>query len=91
MAGDGALSVHEIAAILGKPVITLPAGLVSAALGAARLLGKGRYGPEQVKFLRYRPVLSNTRLKQDFGYRPQKTSEETFRFYVQHARARGDL
>lgn len=91
MAGDGALSVHEIAAILGKPVLTLPAGLVSTALRAARLLGKGRYGPEQVKFLRYRPVLSNMRLKQEFGYRPQKTSEETFRFYVQHARARGDL
>ena len=91
MAGDGALTVREIAAILGKPVLTLPAGLVKAALWAARRLGIGRYGPEQVNFLRYRPVLSNRRLKEEFGYRPRKTSEETFRFYVEHARARGEL
>ncbi|MCO5155444.1 MAG: SDR family oxidoreductase [Aquamicrobium sp.] len=91
MAGDGALTVREIAAILGKPVRTLPAGLIKAALWVARRLGIGRYGPEQVNFLRYRPVLSNRRLKEEFGYRPQKTSEETFRFYVGHARARGEL
>ncbi len=91
MAGDGALTVAEIAAILGKPVLALPAGLVRAALWAGRRLGIGRYGPEQVDFLRYRPVLSNRRLKHEFGYSPQKTSEETFRFYVGHARERGDL
>lgn len=91
MAGDGALTVAEIAAILGKPVRTLPAGLVKAALWVARRLGIGRYGPEQVNFLRYRPVLSNRRLKEEFGYRPRKTSEETFLFYAGHARARGEL
>lgn len=91
MAGDGALTVHEIAEVLGKPVRALPAGLVRAALRAARLLRIGRYGPEQVDFLRYRPVLSNERLKEEFGFRPRKTSWETFRFYVEHARARGDL
>ena len=91
MAGDGALTVAEIAAILGKKVLPLPAGLVRAALWTGRRLGIGRYGPEQVDFLRYRPVLSNRRLKAEFGYRPQKTSEQTFRFYVEHARARGDL
>jgi UDP-glucose 4-epimerase len=91
MAGDGALTVAEIAAILGKPVLALPAGLVKAALWMGRRLGVGRYGPEQVNFLRYRPVLSNRRLKHEFGYRPQKTSEETFRFYVGHARERGEL
>ncbi|HEX6194366.1 MAG TPA: SDR family oxidoreductase [Jiangellaceae bacterium] len=91
MAGDGALTVYEIADVLGKPVRALPAGLVRAALQAGRLLRLGRYGPEQVNFLRYRPVLSNKRLKEEFGYLPRKTSSETFRFYVQHARARGDL
>lgn len=91
MAGEGALTVRQIAAILGKPVLALPAGLVRAALGIAHRLGIGRYGPEQVNFLRYRPVLCNRRLEQEFGYRPKKTSEETFRFYVEHARARGRL
>ncbi len=91
MAGDGALTVYEIAAILGKPVRALPAWLIIAALWCGRRLGVGRYGPEQVDFLRYRPVLSNRRLKEEFGYTPQKTSEQTFRYYVEHARARGAL
>lgn len=91
MAGDGALTVHQLAAILGKPVQALPAGLIKTALWLGRRLGIGRYGPEQVNFLRYRPVLSNRRLKEEFGYQPQKTSEQVFRFYVDHARARGEL
>jgi len=91
LAGDGALTVREIAAILGKPVLALPANGIRAALWLGRRFGIGRYGPEQVDFLRYRPVLSNRRLKEQFGYRPRKTSEETFRFYVAHARARGAL
>ena len=40
------------------------------------------YGPEQVIFLKHRPVLSNHKLKADFGYTPQKTSEEVFKFYL---------
>jgi UDP-glucose 4-epimerase len=91
MAGDGALTVRQIAAILEKPVRTLPAWLIKTVLWCGRRLGIGRYGPEQVNFLRYRPVLSNRRLKEEFGYQPEKTSEQTFRFYVQHARARGEL
>jgi UDP-glucose 4-epimerase len=91
MAGDGALTVHQIGEVLDKPVRQLPAWLVRAVLRAGRLLRVGRYGPEQVNFLRYRPVLSNERLKTEFGYVPRKTSSETFGFYVEHARARGDL
>jgi len=40
------------------------------------------YGPEQVVFLKYRPVLSNQKLKNEFGYTPLKTSEDVFRFYL---------
>jgi len=41
------------------------------------------YGPEQVIFLKYRPVLSNQKLKKEFGYTPLKTSEDVFRFYLE--------
>lgn len=85
MAGDGALSIDEMAALLRKPVRRLPAWLLQAALAVANPLGLTRYGPEQVNFLRYRPVLSNRRLKEEFGYRPAKTSEDTFRFFARHA------
>lgn len=78
VAGDGALTVDDLAARLGKPVLRLPAALLKGALALARPLGLSRYGPEQVRFLQYRPVLDNTRLKETFGYRPEKTSAEAF-------------
>jgi UDP-glucose 4-epimerase len=91
LAGDGRLTIHEIAAILGKPQLTIPGVVLEGVLGLARLLRVGRHGPEQVDFLRYRPVLSNRRLQEEFGYRPEKSTAEAFRFYVERARARGAL
>ena len=87
VAGDGALGVREIAARLGKRCVVLPAWLLRAALAVLKPLGLTQYGPEQVNFLRYRPVLDNRRLKEVFGYVPQKTSAEVFEFYLA-ARAR---
>ena len=87
VAGDGALSIHEIAARLGKRCVVLPAWLLQSALALLKPLGLTQYGPEQVNFLRYRPVLSNRRLKEVFGYVPKKTSAEVFEFYLA-ARAR---
>ena len=52
-------------------------------LGALAL---GQVGPEQVAFLRYRPVLSNRRLKEEMGYVPQRTTAEVLEGF---ARARG--
>jgi UDP-glucose 4-epimerase len=91
LAGDGALPIRQIAAMLEKPVVNLPPWLLHHALRIGRKLGVSRYGPEQMDFLRYRPVLSNRRLKEEFGYTPVKTSEQTFLFYLAHARARGDV
>ncbi len=82
VAGSGRLTVHELADRLGKPTITIPAWALKAGLGLARMLGVGRYGPEQVDFLRYRPVLSNRRLIEEFGYTPQKTTAEVFEVWV---------
>jgi UDP-glucose 4-epimerase len=87
VAGDGALGLREIAARLGKRCVVLPAWLLRSALALAKPLGLTQYGPEQVNFLRYRPVLDNRRLKEAFGYVPQKTSAEVFEFYLA-ARAR---
>ena len=37
---------------------------------------------QQLDFLRYRPVLLNTRLKNEFGYTPKRTSEQVFELYL---------
>ncbi|MBE7419602.1 MAG: SDR family oxidoreductase [Ideonella sp.] len=81
VAGDGALSIHQIAARMGKRCRVLPPALLLAALWLGRRLGLTPYGPEQLRFLRYRPVLDNRRLKEVFGYRPRKTSAEVFDFW----------
>lgn len=88
VAGNGRLTIRQIARRLGRPVVPIPAGLLAAGLQLARWLRLGRYGPEQVDFLRYRPVLSNRRLQEEFGYRPAKTSAEAFDTWVEGARAR---
>ncbi|MFZ5587982.1 MAG: SDR family oxidoreductase [Thermodesulfobacteriota bacterium] len=83
LAGDGALPMRRIAAILKKPYLPLPAWLLKSALWLLSRLGLTAYGPEQVNFLRYRPVLSNRRLKEEFGYIPQKTSREVFGYFLE--------
>jgi UDP-glucose 4-epimerase len=81
VAGDGALGMTELASRLGKPVVHLPVWILKTALGIAKPLGLSRYGPEQVRFLQYRPVLANDALKSEFGYVPEKTSAETFELW----------
>jgi UDP-glucose 4-epimerase len=81
VAGDGALSIDEIARELGKPCIKIPAVLLQLALAILKPLGLTQYGPEQLDFLRYRPVLLNTRLKTVFGYTPTYTSAQVFALY----------
>lgn len=79
VAGDGWLTPAELAAIMGKPLRALPAWLLRAALAVAHPLRLSRYGPEQVRFLQFRPVLDNAALKARFGYVPCLTSEQAFR------------
>lgn len=81
VAGDGKLSIFEIAERLGKRCRVLPAGLIQAALWVLKKLNLTQYGPEQIDFLRYRPVLLNTRLKEEFGYVPKLTSAQVFDLY----------
>ena len=85
VAGDGAMAVTDLARALGKPVLRVPAWMLKAALAVARPLGLSQYGPEQVRFWQYRPVLANDALKADFGYTPEKNSAEVFEFWRKQA------
>ncbi|MBL8491228.1 MAG: SDR family oxidoreductase [Rhodocyclaceae bacterium] len=82
VAGDGAMTIRQIAARLGKPVLAIPAGLLRGILAVLKPLGLTQYGPAQVDFLRYRPVLDNGRLKRDFGYVPELSSAAVFDLYL---------
>lgn len=89
VAGDGAVALTEIAERMGKQVLWLPDPLLRGVLAVGTTLGMSRYGPEQTRFLKYRPVLDNTRLRQDFGYTPSRTSAEAFEAWLMaHPEAR---
>lgn len=89
LAGDGTITLPEMAQGLGKPCVRLPPWLVAAGLWAGKRLGLTRYGPEQVGFLQHRPVLANRRLKEEFGYLPSKTTREVFELFRAARLARG--
>lgn len=82
LAGDGALSMGELARLLGKPYLRLPAVLLRAFLAVLHPLGLVPYGPEQVRFLQFRPVLDNRRVREVFGFRPTMTSREAFELFL---------
>lgn len=81
VAGDGKLSIFEIAARMNKRCLVLPASVLKSALWLLKKLGLTQYGPEQLDFLRYRPVLDNRRLKEQFGYMPKLSSSEVFELW----------
>ncbi|MDR6866269.1 UDP-glucose 4-epimerase [Microbacterium resistens] len=82
VAGSGAMGVPEIARRLRKPLLTVPAGLLSLALRIGHALHLTEHGPEKVRFLRYRPVLANDRLIREFGIVPAMTTREAFEEYL---------
>lgn len=81
VAGDGKLNIHEIAARMNKRCLVLPASVLKSALWLLKKLKLTQYGPEQLDFLRYRPVLDNRRLKEEFGYVPKLSSAEVFELW----------
>jgi UDP-glucose 4-epimerase len=81
VAGDGAMTLADIAATEGRRLVRLPSAAVRRALAIGRRLGLARYGPEQVDFLRHRPVLDNARLHRAFPGLPSLSSRETYELY----------
>jgi UDP-glucose 4-epimerase len=84
VAGDGVVTLREIARLLHKPHVAASPELLRALLWLLRSLRATQYGPEQVDFLRYRPVLANERLREVFGYVPRRTSREALEYYLEH-------
>ncbi|MDB5616705.1 SDR family oxidoreductase [Tardiphaga sp.] len=81
LAGDGTLSLREIAQLNGKPFVPIPPALMKSALWLLHALGLTRLTPQNVKFIQYRPVLDNARLKSEFGYAPKLDARAVFTRY----------
>lgn len=82
LSGEGSVPFKKMAKMMNKPFVQLPFGFFYQALNVLYRLKLSQYHPGQASFLRYRPILSNQKLKEEFGYTPQKTSLEAFEFYI---------
>ncbi|MBN4062351.1 NAD-dependent epimerase/dehydratase family protein [Bacteroidales bacterium AH-315-I05] len=82
VAGDGSVTIYELAKMAGKKCRNFPLWLMKALLFIFKKIGISRSGPEVVNFLLYRPVLSNEKLKKVFGYIPRMTSKEVFEYFL---------
>jgi UDP-glucose 4-epimerase len=82
VAGDGNLDMSQISTILERPYIEFSDTTLAKTLEWAKKFNLTQYGPEQVSFLKYRPVLNNEKLKTVFQYKLQKTSKEAFLYFL---------
>lgn len=83
LAGDGKVTNVELARILKKPLVKFPTPVLRGVLKLLKTLNLTQYGPDQVDFLKYRPVLSNQKLKDEFGFVPTYSSKEVLLRYLE--------
>lgn len=81
LAGDGTLSLREIAELNHRPYVSIPPWLLKSALWLLHLLRLTKLGPGHAKFIQYRPVLSNEKLKTVFGFTPRYDARKVFERY----------
>lgn len=77
-AGDGALMLSQAIRRAGKIAIPVPAPAVSFVGRAVRRSGMVDFSPEQMQFLNFGRVVSNERLKSEFGYTPAYSTSDAF-------------
>jgi UDP-glucose 4-epimerase len=82
VAGDGTLSLKNIAKRLNKFYLPIPPNFLRFMLSILKPLGLSQYGPEQVKFIEFRPVLSNAKIKAAFEHQPSKSTEQAFEAFL---------
>ncbi|MCI5055082.1 MAG: SDR family oxidoreductase [Flavobacteriales bacterium] len=82
VAGDGKLSIYELAQIQNKKIVNMPLWIMKTILGISKTLRISESGPNATVFVQYRPVLDNQKLKEEFGFSPKLSSKETFEYYL---------
>jgi len=87
LAGEGTLSLREIANLLGKKFLPLPPAVLKTALWILNTLRITKLEPAHVKFIQYRPVLANEKLKSEFGFSPQLDARAVFDRYLESLRS----
>jgi UDP-glucose 4-epimerase len=81
-AGDGVIRFHDLVRQTGKKPLPLPAFLVYPATAIFWALRLAPFPAGILDMIRYPWVADNKRLKEVFGYTPQRTSQEALDAFV---------
>jgi len=81
LSGDGVVTLKEIAQQLNRKYIELPKKPYENLIDILRFLRLSKFNSYQVNLMCYRPVLENTKLKENFEQLPSKNSREVFQIY----------
>ena len=82
LTADGKIPMKHLAKMMNKKYVPVPEGVFKFALKYLQKMKIVPWGPEQASFIKYRLVMDNRSLKEDFGYIPQKNSQQVFEFYL---------
>jgi nucleoside-diphosphate-sugar epimerase len=66
--GDGSLTMRDIAAIIGRPLLRVPERVLQTAVGAAWKLGVSELAPGEIGGLLYMPIVDTTRLREEWRF-----------------------
>lgn len=80
VAGAPPLSGPDLARLLGKPLVSMPAGVLRALAGAWRALG-GR-DPERLDYLRHPILVDCARIRRELGWSPEHSAADTLRAFL---------
>ena len=83
VAGDGILTMKEMARIMGKPYVALPPGLIKGALWVMKKLGGDPVRPGAGQFPAIQARSLEPAAQRGVRYTPQKTTREVFQFFLE--------
>ena len=80
--GDGTIYLSKAIRMAGKVNLPILAPFIGLIASAVRQTGVVDFSPDQIKFLIYGRIADVDRLKRQFGYIPQFTTEEAFNDFI---------
>jgi UDP-glucose 4-epimerase len=85
VAGAGVLALSQAVRRAGRISMPLPEGTLSTAAAAARNVGVGQIGLDQIDLFVHGRVVDTTKLVEEFGFTPRSTATAFDDFIVGHA------
>jgi UDP-glucose 4-epimerase len=88
VAAEGTIGLTRMLRLAGRPPAPIPGPLFGAAIAAGRRLGLPEFSEDFRRLLRFGRAVDITRLKEEVGFRPARSTVETVEEWVRTHRGR---